>query len=368
MRPFRLICVTGLIAAALMPFLSAQDPPPDPNVEVLTRGPVHEAYANAVTSQPAPGLLAPKQPPAPIEELPPDEKPAGENVQWIPGYWAWDEDKQDFLWVSGFWRVPPPNRTWVPGVWHDAGNGQWQWTGGFWNESRRGQRSVPAAAAGAGRGRSAAAARPGLRLRPRHLGLSRHALRLAAGILVRLSPGWVYMPAHYSWTPYGYIFVDGYWDYPLRQRGVLFTPVYFSAGVYARPGFVYTPRYVVYDDALYGRLVRPARRRVLFRRLLRATVHRRSAIAAGSAFRSASAPATRTRTATTRCSSTIAGPTARIGRCRSTTSMSSGRDSRAPAAADAGAAEHRREQHHQQHDDHQQHDERQVERDDGGVR
>ena len=43
--------------------------------------------------------------------------------------------------------------------------------------------------------------------------------------------------------------MDGYWDYPLRQRGVLFTPVYFSAAVYGRPGFVYTPRYVVYDDA-----------------------------------------------------------------------------------------------------------------------
>ena len=25
-------------------------------------------------------------------------------------------------------------------------------------------------------------------------------------------PGWVYIPAHYAWTPYGYIFMDGYWE------------------------------------------------------------------------------------------------------------------------------------------------------------
>ena len=241
-----------------MPFLSAQDAPPDPNVEVLTRGPVHEAYANAVTSQPAPGLLAPKQPPAPIEELPPDEKPSGENVQWIPGYWSWDDDKQDFLWVSGFWRVPPPNRTWVPGVWHDAGNGQWQWTGGFWNESAVANvQYLPPPPAPV---EAAPPPQPGqdyLYAPGTWVYRDTHYV-WRPGFWYAYRPDWVYMPAHYSWTPYGYIFVDGYWDYPLRKRGVLFTPVYISAAVYAQPGYVYTPRYVVYDDVLYGALfVRP---------------------------------------------------------------------------------------------------------------
>jgi len=72
--PRLLFAVVGLLAALALPDARAQDPPADPNVEVLTRGPVHEAYANAVSSQPAPGLFAPKQPPEPIEELPPDEK------------------------------------------------------------------------------------------------------------------------------------------------------------------------------------------------------------------------------------------------------------------------------------------------------
>lgn len=70
-------------------------------VEILTRGPVHEAFAETVTFDPQPGIVVPKAPPDAIEELPPDQKPEGENVAWIPGYWAWDDEREDFLWVSG---------------------------------------------------------------------------------------------------------------------------------------------------------------------------------------------------------------------------------------------------------------------------
>ena len=44
-----------------------------------------------------------------VPELPPANKPDGPDVQWVPGYWAWDDERQDFIWVSGFWRVPPPD-------------------------------------------------------------------------------------------------------------------------------------------------------------------------------------------------------------------------------------------------------------------
>ena len=136
MRSSRTLAVLAALAVlATAPIAArAQDQPPEQGVEVLTRGPVHEAYASAVSGQPAPSAIVPKQPPEAIEELPPDEKPAGDNVQWIPGYWSWDDEKRDFLWVSGFWRVPPPNRSWVPGTWRTA-NGQWQWTSGFWAEA-----------------------------------------------------------------------------------------------------------------------------------------------------------------------------------------------------------------------------------------
>src|SRR5262249_48966074 len=67
-------------------------------------------------------------------------------------------------------------------------------------------------------------------------------------------PGWVYIPAHYVWTPVGYVFVDGYWDYPLRPRGLLFSPVYCGSGFVVARTYVYRPTYIVYDDAIYGAL------------------------------------------------------------------------------------------------------------------
>src|SRR5512138_792575 len=137
-RPPKLVpaaVLLGLILVLTTTSLPAQDPipllpppgarpvaaaqpaeqPADPNEpEVLARGPVHEAFATTAEA-PAPSPVVAKQPPDPIEELPPDQKPEGDNVQWISGYWHWDEDAERFIWISGFWRVPPPGRLWVPG-------------------------------------------------------------------------------------------------------------------------------------------------------------------------------------------------------------------------------------------------------------
>src|SRR5262249_14560339 len=119
----------------LVPVLWTQETPPagekaPEGVEVLAQGPVHEGFAETATAKPVPSPVVAKQPPEPIEEMPPDQKPEG-NVQWIPGYWAWHEDRHDFIWISGFWRQPPPGRQWVPGHWKQADAG-WQWVSGFW--------------------------------------------------------------------------------------------------------------------------------------------------------------------------------------------------------------------------------------------
>src|SRR4051812_18638656 len=87
---------------------SDQPPPPPPGategVDVQARGPVHEAYAGPTEARPEPTPLVAKQPPDPVAEVPPDQRPEGDNVVWVPGYWSWDQDASDFLWVSGFWR------------------------------------------------------------------------------------------------------------------------------------------------------------------------------------------------------------------------------------------------------------------------
>lgn len=71
------------------------------------------------------------QPPDPIEEILPDHRPADENVIWTPGYWYFDQDEEDFVWISGLWRSVPPGRQWVPGYWNQVSSG-YQWVAGTW--------------------------------------------------------------------------------------------------------------------------------------------------------------------------------------------------------------------------------------------
>src|SRR5262249_51808218 len=145
MRPRTFAALTGALGLgallALGPGAYPQAPGGQPaddtgqqqGVEVLGRGPVHEAFAEPDTANPRPNPIVPKKPPDPVEEIPPDQKPEGNNVQWIPGYWAWDDESADFIWVSGLWRDVPPGRQWVPGHWAEV-EGGWQWVSGFWGD------------------------------------------------------------------------------------------------------------------------------------------------------------------------------------------------------------------------------------------
>ena len=158
-------------------------PAAEEGVQVLTRGPVHEAFAETVTFDPEPGVVAPKAPPAAIEELPPDQRPEGANVAWIPGYWAWDDERSDFLWVSGIWRDLPPGRQWVPGYWGKSGQG-FQWTSGYWADAKVTEvqyLSEPPATVEAGPNIAAPSA--GRHLAARLLGVAPGPLRLASRLL-----------------------------------------------------------------------------------------------------------------------------------------------------------------------------------------
>ena len=220
-------------------------------VEVLTRGPVHEAFAQTVTFNAEPGIVVSKAPPEAIEELPPDQKPEGDNVAWIPGYWAWDDDRSDFLWVSGIWRALPPGRQWVPGYWGQTGK-DFQWTSGYWADARLSEREYlpePPTSVEAGPNIVAPSAdhlwTPGCWV----WNENRYAWR--PGYWVVAQQNWVWVPAQYLWSPRGYVFVDGYYDYSVARRGVLFAPVYFNQSVYAQQGFTYSPAMAI-SLAVFG--------------------------------------------------------------------------------------------------------------------
>jgi hypothetical protein len=234
------------------PAARAEDGPPE-GVEVLTRGPVHEAFAEPATVEVAPTPLIDRRPPDPIEEMPADQKPEGDHVQWIPGYWAYDEDRADFLWVSGIWRVPPPDREWMPGRWTGQGDG-WRWVPGMWAPTRQEEITylppppAPVETAVGPAPDSNSVYVPGTWV----YRTSRYVWR--PGFWAGYRPGWVWTPARYLWTPAGYVFVDGYWDYALRDRGLLFAPVGIDLRVVRLARWYYQPSYVVYGDGLLGAL------------------------------------------------------------------------------------------------------------------
>ncbi len=225
-------------------------------MEILTRGPLHEAFAGPIAPEIETGLAIQNAPPTAIEEIPPEAMPEGDDVAWIPGYWGWDEQRNDFLWISGIWRVPPPNSNWTPGYWIEV-EGGYQWVAGFWLPNDVEEIAyLPAPPESLDEG-------------PQNDPPSDAHVWVAGGWVwpedhyvwqpgywVEARPNWVYTPMHYNWTPRGYVYVNGYWDYPIADRGVLFAPVYFSELIYRESTFQYSPNVLIDVGGLTHNLFR----------------------------------------------------------------------------------------------------------------
>jgi hypothetical protein len=232
--------------------------PADDGITVQARGPLHEAYAQPQKKDPTPTAIIPKQPPAPVPEEPPEQKPKGDTVQWMPGYWAWDTEKKDYLWISGFWRVPPPDQAWKPGYWHEA-EGGWQWVPGYWTSAKDQEPTyLPKPPASLENGPSTPAPDDEQFYNPGSWVYRSNGYAWRPGFWARSHRGWVWNAPYYLWTPAGYVHVDGYWDYPLEERGLLFAPVHFDRRLWESPDWYYQPNYVVGADELLDSLfVRP---------------------------------------------------------------------------------------------------------------
>ena len=242
--------VTMLVLCAYPLYSAAEEsltPPPVPSQEqpeVLTSGPVHEAFAEPVNLQVQEGLVIPKQPPANIVENAPPERPEGDQFVLVAGYWAWDTDRSDFIWVSACWRAAPPNMYWVPGYWTKVDEG-WEWVAGFWAQS--GNRTIeylPAPPVLEDVEPAAPPLEDQIWVPSCQYWYHDHYI-VRSGYWVVAQQGWVWVPSHYIWTPRGYAFSAGHWDYSLERRGVLFAPVYFPRGLYLRAGFSFSPSIVI---------------------------------------------------------------------------------------------------------------------------
>jgi hypothetical protein len=227
--------------------------------EPLTRGPIHEAFAQAVTPAAEAGLIVTAEPPPMIDEIPPSQRPAGNDIAWISGYWGWDDDRKDFIWISGIWRALPPGREWVPGYWAKIANG-YQWISGYWADQRLEEvQYLPAPPETVDAGPSTESPTGNEIWIPGTWVWQQDKYQWRAGYWANGNQRWIWTNAHYVYTPRGYLYVNGYWDFLVPQRGVLFSPVYFSNPV--PRSYVYSPQMVVNTLALADNLfLRPTYR------------------------------------------------------------------------------------------------------------
>jgi WXXGXW repeat (2 copies) len=260
------ILFAQVVGIVFVSFAIAQPPPPPPqpatpaaggdNAQELTRGPIHEAFGQPTVFNPEAGPIVPKKPPELIDEIPPDQKPEGDNVGWIPGYWGWDDEAKNYLWVSGFWRTVPPSRVWMPGYWN-AADGGYQWVSGYWGPAQATEAEyLPPPPESLEAGPSTEATEENQVWIPGVWVWKETRFWWRPGFWTAANPNWVWVPAQNTWTPSGYVFVDGYWDFPLFNRGLLFAPVVFNS-IPAR--FTFTPSVVIDTQFLAGALfARPA--------------------------------------------------------------------------------------------------------------
>lgn len=238
--------------------LFALQPPPPPRPELpttpdarqeaigLTRGPVHEAFAQPYAMKSGGEFVITQTPPEPIDEYPPGQLPESDAYQWVSGYWGWEPDEERFVWISGIWRRAPEGRVWNPGYWVEV-EGGYTWVSGSWIKEGEAYliSQIPP---------DAREENPGEPPSPIHFWVPGHWLESRSGF--SWSPGFwsrgyegrVWIPFRYQWTPQGYLALQGYWDYALEERGVLYSPIAFDR--IPPPTYRYTPTIVTRVDYL----------------------------------------------------------------------------------------------------------------------
>src|SRR5262245_23313464 len=241
-----LLCPVGS-TPAVSPDVPAELPK---GLQIETRGPIHEGFAQPYDLTPEPGPLVPKAPPPNLNEEPPDLRPPGDNIQFLPGYWAWDAERNEYLWVSGVLRDAPAGQQFTPGYWQQTNEG-YRWVRGYWGPGDQQPSYVPEPPATREVGPSLPAPDDNSFYVPGTWIYQDVSWLWRPGYWARIRPNRVWIAAHYQWTPAGFIFLDGYWDCPLEDRGLLFAPVCFTAPLWNDPGWCYRPSFVINLGGLF---------------------------------------------------------------------------------------------------------------------
>ena len=173
------------------------------------------------------------------------------------------------MWVTGVYRVPPQGRTFVPGYWHAIRTRVWRWVAGFWASSSRKMSLHASTPRGPGRERpiDAGARRQFRPISPvcGSIANGRFCLRPVSGRHSRSAGSG--SRRNISGPRVVILMIDGYWDYPMEERGLVFAPVYFHQPLWQNAGWVYRPS--LSSTSRRSSIHASSAAAFLFRRLLR---------------------------------------------------------------------------------------------------
>ena len=253
MRALHFLLVLSALCLGMLPGWSAE-------IRQVDGGPIHEAFVAPITGPVVLDAIS-QEPPAPITEHIPGQE--DEYQEWIPGYWAWSLNEDDFIWVTGVWRCTPPGKIWIPGFWKQFEEG-WVWIRGFWSPQPATQLTFLAQAPPDALEEEVGAPpnidqfwAPGYWL----FNSTTEEYDWLDGAWDTFDPDWIYVPAHYVWRSEGWIFIPAYWDWPANRCGRAYACIWIPAGL--RLHYVYEPIwilepliiiqtcYTLYPDYLY---------------------------------------------------------------------------------------------------------------------
>jgi hypothetical protein len=208
----------------------------------VDRGPIHEAFVTNVTGSITLDSILSEPPPLVKEKIPPQ---SDSSTIWIPGYWLWSTDINDFIWMSGVWRRPPPGRNWIKGYWKQFDEG-WVRMRGFWSTLPENSLTyIDQIPPGSLDEEVQNPPNTDFFWMPGYWTFlqSKKDYSWVGGQWQKLDPNWIFVPSYYVWRPGGYIFVLGYWDLPLEARGQAYAAVRFVSQF--SPTYEYVPSYSI---------------------------------------------------------------------------------------------------------------------------